>query len=108
MTPGNPPPITTLFLPSPERASRVARTLRGLANEQRLQILCLLSENREMPVSELMNYVDLSQSALSQHLAKLKAEGFVSSRKEGLSVIYRVERQDILEILHLLHGLYCS
>ena len=100
--------ITTVFLPSPDKVSTVARTLRGLANEQRLQILCLLSENKEMSVGELMQYLDLSQSALSQHLAKLKADNFVSSRKDGLSVFYKVERQDILEILHLLHGLYCS
>lgn len=99
--------ITTVFLPPPEKVSAVARTLRGLANEQRLQIICLLSENKEMSVSDLMEYLDLSQSALSQHLAKLKAENFVSSRKKGLNVYYKVERQDILEILHLLHGLYC-
>jgi DNA-binding transcriptional ArsR family regulator len=103
-----PSTITTLFLPPPEKVDIVARTLRGLANEQRLQILCLLSENNEMSVGELMQYLDLSQSALSQHLAKLKADNFVSSRKDGLSVFYKVERQDILEILHLLHGLYCA
>ena len=103
-----PSTITTLFLPPPETVDIVARTLRGLANEQRLQILCLLSENNEMSVGELMQYLDLSQSALSQHLAKLKADNFVSSRKDGLSVFYKVERQDILEILHLLHGLYCA
>lgn len=108
MSEKKPSSITTVFLPPPEKVGIVARTLRGLANEQRLQILCLLSENSEMSVSELMQYLDLSQSALSQHLAKLKAENFVSSRKEGLSVYYKVERQDILEILHLLHGLYCS
>lgn len=100
--------ITTVFLPPPDKVRRVAQTLKGLANEQRLQILCLLSENKEMSVGELMRFLDLSQSALSQHLAKLKSENFVSSRKEGLSVYYQVERPDILEILHLLHGLYCS
>lgn len=100
--------ITTVFLPPPEKVGEVARTLRGLANEQRLQVLCLLSENKEMSVSELMEHLELSQSALSQHLSKLKADNFVSSRKQGLSVYYKVEREDILEILHLLHELYCS
>ncbi len=108
MSPKKSVPITTVYLPPPEKVSIVARTLKGLANEQRLQILCLLSENKEMSVGELMQYLDLSQSALSQHLAKLKADKFVSSRKDGLSVFYKVERQDILEILHLLHGLYCA
>ncbi len=108
MSPKKSVPITTVYLPPPEKVSIVARTLKGLANEQRLQILCLLSENKEMSVGELMQYLDLSQSALSQHLAKLKAENFVSSRKDGLNVYYQVEREDILEILHLLHGLYCS
>jgi DNA-binding transcriptional ArsR family regulator len=78
-----------------------------LSNERRLEVLCLLSENGEMSVGALLKHLDLSQSALSQHLSKLRAERFVETRKEGLSVYYRVEREDIQKLLHLLHTLYC-
>ncbi len=78
-----------------------------LSNERRLEVLCLLSENGEMSVGALLENLDLSQSALSQHLSKLRAERFVETRKEGLSVFYRVERDDIQKLLHLLHTLYC-
>lgn len=79
----------------------------ALSNERRLEVLCLLSENGEMSVGALLKHLDLSQSALSQHLSKLRAERFVETRKEGLSVYYRVEREDIQKLLHLLHTLYC-
>ena len=78
-----------------------------LSNERRLAVLCLLSENGEMSVGALLEHLDLSQSALSQHLSKLRAERFVETRKKGLSVYYRVEREDIQKLLHLLHTLYC-
>ncbi len=103
-SPNNPSPT---FLPPPEKVKEVARILSVLSNERRLEVLCLLSENGEMSVGALLENLDLSQSALSQHLSKLRAERFVETRKEGLSVFYRVERDDIQKLLHLLHTLYC-
>jgi len=103
-SPNNPSPT---FLPPPEKIKEVARILSVLSNERRLEVLCLLSENGEMSVGALLENLDLSQSALSQHLSKLRAERFVETRKEGLSVFYRVERDDIQKLLHLLHTLYC-
>ena len=60
-----------------------------------------------MTVGQLNEKLDLSQSALSQHLAKLRKQGYVVSRKEGLNVYYRVAKDDVLQILDLLHELYC-
>lgn len=100
------PPST--FLPPPQKVKQVARILSALANERRLEIICLLSENREMSVGELLTHLELSQSALSQHLSRLRSDGFVETRKEGLNVFYRVERDDIRSLLGLLHSLYCA
>ena len=71
-----------------ERAIEAARMLKLLANEQRLTVLCRLSAG-EMSVTELSQYVNLSQSALSQHLGKLRAEGLVATRREVEGLSYR-------------------
>jgi DNA-binding transcriptional ArsR family regulator len=89
-------------LPKPENMSQALQTLGALANEQRLQILCILAQDWEMTVGQLNEHLDLSQSALSQHLRKLKDQGYVESRKEGLNVYYRIAKDDVLQILDLL------
>lgn len=71
------------------RAGATAELLKVLANDQRLIILCRLSDD-ELAFSELGEYVNLAQSALSQHLAKLRAHGLVTSRREGQNVYYRL------------------
>ena len=71
------------------RAVEAARLLKLLANEQRLTVLCRLSGS-EMSVTELGEYVNLSQSALSQHLAKLRADGLVATRRDGQTIYYRL------------------
>ena len=95
------------FIPPPDKLEKVARLLGTLGNERRLEVLCLLSENGEMNVSQLQECLDLSQSALSQHLSKLRTDRFVESRRDGLNIYYRVEREDLRQILNLLHELYC-
>ncbi len=100
----SPPAIS---VPAPENMGEALKTLNALANEQRLLILCLLSQGSEMTVTELNKDLDLSQSALSQHLKKLKDQGYVVSRKEGLNVFYRIGKDDVLQMLELLHKLYC-
>lgn len=82
--------------------------LRLLSNGQRLKILCHLSTEGELCVGELLERLDLSASALSQHLAKLRHEGLVGTRKERQTVYYRVVREDVAKILWTLHGLYCG
>ena len=64
-----------ISVPAPENMGEALKTLNALANEQRLLILCLLSQGSEMTVTELNKDLDLSQSALSQHLKKLKDQG---------------------------------
>lgn len=71
------------------RAVEAARLLKLLANEQRLTVLCRLSGS-EMSVTELGEYVNLSQSALSQHLAKLRADGLVATRRDAQTIYYRL------------------
>lgn len=71
------------------RVLEAARLLKLLANEQRLTVLCRLSGS-ELSVSELGEYVNLSQSALSQHLAKLRADGLVATRRDAQTIYYRL------------------
>lgn len=82
--------------------------LRLLSNAQRLKLLCHLCTEGELSVGALLERVELSPSAMSQHLARLRSEGLVETRKERQTVYYRVEREDVARILQTLHGLYCG
>ncbi|MDP5254604.1 MULTISPECIES: helix-turn-helix transcriptional regulator [unclassified Vibrio] len=88
-------------------APRAVSTLKAMANERRLQILCLLYE-REYAVGELCGCLDLSQSALSQHLAWLRKEQIVITRKEAQTVFYSLASEEVKQIMNLLHTLYCE
>ncbi len=85
---------------------KASELLKALANENRLMILCLLVEG-EMTVSEINMQIDLSQSALSQHLAVLRKDGLVATRRESQTIYYRIASQDAAKILETLHGIYC-
>ncbi|HLF31952.1 MAG TPA: metalloregulator ArsR/SmtB family transcription factor [Xanthomonadales bacterium] len=87
-------------------ASDAVFLLKGLANENRLIILCLLAEG-ECSVGQLNQRVDLSQSALSQHLAVLREQGLVQTRRESQTIYYRLADTPALEIIKLLHDTYC-
>lgn len=87
-------------------AEDAARLLKALANPQRLQLLCLLSE-REHSVGELNRRVELSQSALSQHLAVLRADGLVETRREAQTIHYALALGPAVEIIRLLHREFC-
>jgi DNA-binding transcriptional ArsR family regulator len=84
-----------------------ARLLRALANAQRLEILCALAEG-EMSVSELNVRVDLSQSALSQHLAVLRSEGIVDTRREAQTIFYSMHQGPAASVMETLHGIFCG
>lgn len=88
-------------------ASRAAAMLKALANEKRLMILCKLLEHGEIGVTALGREVGLSQSALSQHLAKMRDEGLVGTRRDGQSIYYSVIDHDVLRILATLKSIYC-
>ena len=88
-------------------ATEVSQILRALANERRLMILCKLVEWGEVNVNSLADAVGLSQSALSQHLAKMREEGIVAFRREGQTLWYRVADPRIRLLLKHLQKLYC-
>ena len=88
-------------------AADVAAILRAIANERRLLILCKLVERGEATVSSLADTVELSQSALSQHLAKMRDEGLVTYRRESQTLWYRIADPRIEQLLATLHKLYC-
>ena len=90
-----------------EKAAYVARLLGLMANEKRLLLLCRLAEG-EMSVSHLARVLGLGQSALSQHLSKLREEGLVDSRREGQSIFYRIGDPKTLSFMETLQKLYCN
>lgn len=90
-----------------EHAGDAAQLLKVLANEKRLMILCLLVDS-ERPVNELNALLDLSQSALSQHLAVLRDDGLVQTRREAQSIVYSIAPGPAQRILETLHNVYCG
>ena len=90
-----------------EKAAEAARMLRLLANENRLLLLCHLAGAGEMTVGALAETIGLSQPALSQHLAKLREDGLVDTRKESQAVFYRLADPKAARLLEVLRDLYC-
>ena len=89
------------------QAEEAASLLKAMANECRLLVLCHLAVSGELNVGQLAERVGLSQSALSQHLAKLREQGLVSTRKEAQTVFYRLCDPRAEQLLGLLHDLFC-
>lgn len=81
--------------------------LKAMANEKRLQILCILHKN-ELSVGQLCEQLPLSQSALSQHLAWLRRDGLVITRKESQTVYYSLQSDEVKVLIEQLHSLYCE
>jgi ArsR family transcriptional regulator, virulence genes transcriptional regulator len=90
------------------QADDAAQFLKLLGNEKRLLILCFLTERGEMTVGELANAVKLSQSALSQHLAKLRVDRLVEFRRTSQTLHYRVADRRAMRVLQVLRELYCD
>src|ERR1700733_9091692 len=90
------------------QAGDAAQLLKLLGNEKRLLILCFLSVRGEMTVGELVDVVKLSQSALSQHLARLRADGLVAFRRTSQTLHYRVADPRALQVLQVLKEIYCG
>ncbi len=90
-----------------ERNIDLASTLlKALSNERRLRIICALYKG-EKCVSELEKIVDLRQSALSQHLARLRQEGLVDTRREAQIIYYSLSHEATTMLLRTLHDIYC-
>jgi ArsR family transcriptional regulator, virulence genes transcriptional regulator len=91
-----------------QRAEDASRLLKTLANAQRLRVLCLLV-GREMTVGQINEELaDLSQSALSQHLARLREEGMVSTRRESQTIWYQLVDGPAETLIAALYGIYCA
>jgi DNA-binding transcriptional ArsR family regulator len=84
-----------------------ADLLKALSNRYRLMILCELNSG-ERSVSALEAVVPLSQSALSQHLAKLREGGFVATRREAQTIYYALSDERVVRLIGVLHELFCA
>lgn len=88
------------------KAGEAADFLKALAHEGRLLVLCQLLDG-EHPVNALQEKSGLSQSALSQHLARLRAEGLVATRRESQTIYYRLANPAVARVLETLAAIYC-
>ncbi len=88
-------------------ARGAATFLKGLANENRLMILCSLAQG-EMNVSDLEARLGIRQPTLSQQLARLRSEDLVDTRRDAKSIYYSLASDEAREIISLLYDLYCS
>jgi DNA-binding transcriptional ArsR family regulator len=88
-------------------AGRASDFLRAVAHPQRLLVLCQLAHG-ERSVGELAGLLEMRQSTLSQHLARLKAEGLVSARRDGTMVHYALERREVLPVIEALYAVFCA
>jgi DNA-binding transcriptional ArsR family regulator len=99
----NPHPASDMEL----HASDAAGLMKALGNESRLMILCVLAEG-ERSVSDLNTIVPLSQSALSQQLARLRQQGLVKTRRESQTIFYSLADGPADRVITLLHDIYCG
>jgi ArsR family transcriptional regulator, virulence genes transcriptional regulator len=91
-----------------EQAAAAARMLKLIGNERRLLILCFLAASGEMRAGDLTSVTGLSQSALSQHLAKMRADGLVAFRRQSQTLYYRIADPRAEQLLKSLKSIYCS
>ncbi|WP_368065917.1 metalloregulator ArsR/SmtB family transcription factor [Hyphomonas sp.] len=89
-----------------ERAGEAAKLLRTMSNEHRLMILCRLGDG-ELSAGDLLDGSTLSQSALSQHLAVLREDGLVATRREAQSIFYRTSDPSALLVIETLAAIFC-
>ena len=88
-------------------ATDAVTLLKGLANESRLMIMCVLSEG-EVSVGQLNQRIKISQSALSQHLAVLREQGLVQTRRESQTIYYHLTDTPAMSVIELLRDVYCG
>ena len=88
-------------------AVQAAALMKALSNERRLLILCHLIAEGEIAVGALVSKIGVSQSALSQHLAKLRAEELVTFRRDAQTLYYRVSDERAASVLVLLQQMFC-
>ena len=89
------------------KAAEAETFLKALANRYRLMVLCELHQG-ERSVGELQDTVGLSQSALSQHLARLRTDALVATRREGHTIFYSIASPGVSRVIGVLYDLYCA
>lgn len=100
--------VLALFAdPEFDAPDQAARFLKSLAHRDRLKTLCTLID-QELSVTEIEAQVGASQSSVSQHLARLKDEGIVSSRRAGRKIMYKISDPFVLQLIMLLYDRFCS
>tara|TARA_R110002020_G_scaffold25240_5_gene82289 strand:- start:10416 stop:10712 length:297 start_codon:yes stop_codon:yes gene_type:complete len=87
-------------------SGEAADLMAAMGNQKRMMILCNLARG-EMQVGALAEKVDLSQSALSQHLAKLRTRNLVKTRRDAQAIYYSIDSQPVLRMLETLSDIYC-
>ena len=99
------------YSPQLERLMRNARDasdfLKALSHENRLLLLCLLSE-RERSVGELENILSLRQAAVSQQLARLRLDGLVTTRRDGKTVYYSIANDSVRRVISVMYDIFCE
>ena len=91
-----------------KKAGEVSNLLKAMGNTRRLMVLCKLVEHGEMTVGDLAREVDLSQSALSQHLARMRDERLVAFRRESQTLWYRIADLRTEQLLASLYTIFCK
>jgi DNA-binding transcriptional ArsR family regulator len=89
-----------------KHAGEAAELLKQLSNQHRLMIMCSLIGS-ELSVGELNERTDLSQSALSQHLASLRNASLVSTRRDAQTIFYSLQSDNVIQIIQVLKSIYC-
>lgn len=89
-----------------KQCDNVAGVLKSLSHPVRLKILCQIVD-QERSVNELTEFCAISQSAMSQFLARMKNEGIVESRREGQFIYYRIADKKLVKVLQALKDIYC-
>jgi DNA-binding transcriptional ArsR family regulator len=97
--------------PQPDKmfasARRASDFLKALAHETRLLLLCLLSQ-RERSVTELENILRLRQPTVSQQLARLRLDGLVTTRRDGKTIYYRINDDDVRRVISVVYDIFCG
>ena len=88
-------------------ASQASELMKTLGHKDRLMVLCHLTSG-EKSVGELAQLLDIPQSPLSQHLARMRKENLVSTRREAQTIYYSISSREAAAMITVMHGLYCS
>lgn len=90
-----------------ENVGQAVSLMKTLSNKHRLMILCVLQQG-EMSVTDLNEHIPIPQSTLSQHLAWLRSEKYVKTRREAQTIYYTLDSEEVIEIISVLHKLFCN